>query len=225
LLWESTDSYLTGLAALVFALTLFNRGLADRVSAWEGVSPLWSLAPVALLFLYGLMRANYAEFRKVENERDGLRADLRDAVRGREELRQENKELAADNDKLEKDLAAERASSRAPFSKEELANRHLSNRPFYITDLTRSDTMVRRWTFEDCDILGPAVVAPLVGTVIENPTYVGDRPEHIEWRTSPERAEHIGAIGLEDCVIRRCTFINIGVVVNPERGSGSENGG
>jgi hypothetical protein len=43
-------------------LILFNRKLANAVSAWHGFSPWWAIVPFGALVLVGLLRANYKRF-------------------------------------------------------------------------------------------------------------------------------------------------------------------
>lgn len=56
-----------------FFVVLFSPELAElAVSASVGFSRWWALAPLVLLVLYGLMKANYEEYSKVKTERDEL---------------------------------------------------------------------------------------------------------------------------------------------------------
>ncbi len=49
-------------------------GIAD----WWTFSLWWALAPIGLLFLYGLLRANYEEYRKVERKAEELEQKVAD---------------------------------------------------------------------------------------------------------------------------------------------------
>jgi hypothetical protein len=70
-----------GTLCYLVLLGLVSRPVAGRlVSAWGGL-PLWvisvgALAWIAIVFTWGLAKANYEEFRKVECERDGLKAEM-----------------------------------------------------------------------------------------------------------------------------------------------------
>ncbi len=65
-LWGSASFLEKTISVSAFCLSVFG------VTAWWPFSPLWALAPVALLFIYGLMKANYDKFRELERERDAL---------------------------------------------------------------------------------------------------------------------------------------------------------
>ena len=75
ILYEASKGWTTFTTVLVFYL-LFNK----KIAAWGygvigTVSPWWALAPVGILFLYGLMQANYEAFTKVEQRADDAEAE------------------------------------------------------------------------------------------------------------------------------------------------------
>jgi hypothetical protein len=89
--------------------------------------------------------------------------------------------------------------------------RHITHRSFRIVDLAEEiDPIIRGRTFEDCTIYGPAVVLPLDYITLEHNSFDG-APEAVLWEIPDERAVIIGAIGLIDCIFRRCRFQGIGV--------------
>lgn len=100
LLWESTDSYLTALGIFLLALTLFNRPLADRLGDWEGVSPWWSLVPVGLLLLYGLIAVTREDIEGVERERDNARNEKHAIEQERDALQAEKDTATRERDEL-----------------------------------------------------------------------------------------------------------------------------
>src|SRR5215210_2194937 len=79
LLWESAKKWNTvaGIATLCLL------GFGVRV-AWM---PWWLVfLPIVLLFLYGLMKANHEEFRKIEQGRNESRTTLKTLEQGLQEL-------------------------------------------------------------------------------------------------------------------------------------------
>lgn len=66
-------SFLLSVFGLTAWLATF---LATWLSTWWPISPLWALLPLALLFVYGLMKANYEAFRGVEQENERLQSKL-----------------------------------------------------------------------------------------------------------------------------------------------------
>ena len=70
-------------------------------------------------------------------------------------------------------------------------------------------------TIEDCEIRGPAMIALLGGVTIASSTFDGNIEslfvEVVDKRTI------LGAIGLQDCVFRRCRFVAIGIIGTREQ--------
>jgi hypothetical protein len=75
-------------------------GLLGTISWWP-FSPWWALVPIGLLFIYGLLKANYQEFQGVEQQRDRARAEGEQKLeRVRAEYAQELGQLTAERDAL-----------------------------------------------------------------------------------------------------------------------------
>jgi hypothetical protein len=65
--WSVTDKAIAAAAVALFFIGIFNRKWADKVvTAWNGISPWWSLVPIAILVAYRLLRANYEKFAALE---------------------------------------------------------------------------------------------------------------------------------------------------------------
>lgn len=58
---RAASSALLAIGAVIVVIALFNRPLARHVSNWQGFSPWWAVAPFIVLFMYGLLKANYEE--------------------------------------------------------------------------------------------------------------------------------------------------------------------
>ena len=55
-------------------LFVLNRSLARLVSSWHGISPWWAVVPFGLLFLVGILRANYRRHTRLQGKlNDALR--------------------------------------------------------------------------------------------------------------------------------------------------------
>lgn len=75
LLFEGWNLLVTLPSLVITALALFNRQLADALTTtWEGLPPYIALAPLGVLFAYGLLRANYEQFRETEQRIKTLEA-------------------------------------------------------------------------------------------------------------------------------------------------------
>lgn len=67
--WTATDNVLAAVAVLSFLLLLFNRNLGEKImTAWNGLSPWWSLIPIGMLVIYRLLQANYQKFAALEDK-------------------------------------------------------------------------------------------------------------------------------------------------------------
>jgi len=79
-----------------------------------------------------------------------------------------------------------------------------------IADLADSRSLVEDRRFEDCEILGPAVLAPLEGVHFLSGSF--DGPFEAVFREVPEGTPIRGVVGLRRVIFDRCTFTNIGIV-------------
>lgn len=79
-----------------------------------------------------------------------------------------------------------------------------------IADLAVVDGMVRNCSFVNCLIIGPAVLAPLEGTSLQNNIFTSPNAAAMFWIIEDGREEVIGAVGLEHCVFENCRFERIG---------------
>src|SRR5437899_1029762 len=65
--WTATDDIIAAIAVISFFAILLSRKYGEKlVTAWNGVSPWWSLIPIGLLLIYRLLRANYEKFIALE---------------------------------------------------------------------------------------------------------------------------------------------------------------
>lgn len=93
-------------------------------------------------------------------------------------------------------------------------DRSYRNQVVRLTDLTVTDDVIRGVTFENCTLVGPAVVVVMGGTlsgcVFEGPT------DALFWPIGTRR-HVIGAVGLSDCTLVGCRFQRIAVAYTDEQ--------
>lgn len=109
-----------------------------------------------------------------------------------------------------------------PLPQESLAyepeGAYFKEQPVYIADLARKDIELKGKTFEDCQIFGPAIIAPYYGSwPFYKCTWAEDDPDNLLWEGILSREKYVGVIGIEtDCTFRRCHFVRVGILVNEE---------
>jgi hypothetical protein len=79
-----------------------------------------------------------------------------------------------------------------------------------IADLVDSRSRIEDRKFEDAEILGPAVLAPLEGVHFLNSMFEGTFES--VFREVPEGQMLLGVVGLQRVIFDRCKFTNIGIV-------------
>lgn len=80
-----------------------------------------------------------------------------------------------------------------------------------IADLATVNPVIDGHSFENCLIVGPAVLLAMDGTSIEGCDLGGD-PIALFWLVDPDlRSKILGAIGIQNCSFRGCRFENIGL--------------
>jgi hypothetical protein len=91
-------------------------------------------------------------------------------------------------------------------SMSEQATKVYRDMPVRIADLAPADDVLSRVTFENCEIIGPAVLMP------RNSEFRGcefDGPR-ILWTIEPGRY-YIGAVAIDECLFDRCRFRRVGL--------------
>ena len=67
-LWTAADLWVSIIAAVLFFVALFNQKLEEKfMISWHALSPWWSVLPVGMFLLYGLMRSNYEHYKQMES--------------------------------------------------------------------------------------------------------------------------------------------------------------
>jgi hypothetical protein len=82
--------------------------------------------------------------------------------------------------------------------------------------LTVNTTVLDGLTFQNCRIIGPAILVPQGSTSIVHCGW--DAPDFaaVFWELDPSRTVVIGAIAVLNCTFSSCTFSGIGVAGPPE---------
>lgn len=83
-----------------------------------------------------------------------------------------------------------------------------------IADHALHEDIIQSLTFEDCEIVGPAILAPLRDVEFANPRF-SNSMEAVLWEVVPPR-EVVGLIGLVDIKFISCSFRRVGIAVQPE---------
>lgn len=91
---------------------------------------------------------------------------------------------------------------------------HYRSTTLRITELTVTSDLLEGLTFENCQIIGPAVLALLDGNQIVNCGFEGTL-EGIIWEVPESREQVYGAIGVRNCLFSGCQFTRIGLAAPP----------
>lgn len=89
--------------------------------------------------------------------------------------------------------------------------REYRNQTVRITDLTVTDDLLADLRFENCTIIGPAVLALIDDVVLSNCGFDAPGADAVFWPVAPNRQIVIGAIGLVRVEFYSCRFMRIGI--------------
>jgi hypothetical protein len=93
-------------------------------------------------------------------------------------------------------------------------DRTYRNQTLRLTDLAVVDDVIEGVTFENCELVGPAVLALLEGTRFSGNTFAVPSLASALW--APQGQDTIvGAIGLRACTVIGCSLRRIGLAVLP----------
>lgn len=90
-------------------------------------------------------------------------------------------------------------------------DRHYRNQTVRLTDLAVTADVIEQITFENCQLIGPAIVVLLGNTELRDSGFDGD-VDAILWPIG-DRQQIIGAIALTNCSLIGCRFQRIGLAV------------
>lgn len=89
-----------------------------------------------------------------------------------------------------------------------------SDQTVRISELATDSDLLEGLSFENCVIVGPAVLVPM-GCKFDDASFEGNAVDII-WDIDPAREHIIGAIGLKECTFERCQFTRIGLGFGPQ---------
>jgi hypothetical protein len=110
---------------------------------------------------------------------------------------------------------------------EDLASREIAGKSLYLYDVVRDETVlsaIRGKVFRNCEIFGPAIMAPVMRTTftrsaftmtVDNPDEVQVRTGGMFWAKDPKELQW-GAIQIDHCIFEECKFMVIGIAGKPE---------
>jgi hypothetical protein len=114
-------------------------------------------------------------------------------------------------------LISKTDSTILPLPHQYISDSYIKGKLIYLMDLLSPGArpIISNRTIEDCEIRGPAMVILLDGVTIAESGFEGDVDSlFVE---VPEKRIIFGAIGLRNCVFRRCRFIAIGIIGTREQ--------
>jgi|SRR5215211_2462745 len=82
-----------------------------------------------------------------------------------------------------------------------------------LADLTVMEDIITDVRFEQCEIVGPAVVAPLEGVTMRNSRFDAPDSDALFWIVPSSREVVIGAIGLVRVEFFSCKFSRVGLAI------------
>lgn len=93
------------------------------------------------------------------------------------------------------------------------ATRNFRNTLVRVADLTVVEDFVEGYTFSNCEIVGPAVVAFLGGTVVSHCSFDSPGQSALFWPIAPSREVVLGAVAFVGCHFSGCSFRRIGLAL------------
>jgi hypothetical protein len=82
-----------------------------------------------------------------------------------------------------------------------------------IPDLTLVSDLLLNLRFEECLLIGPAILVPLGDTTIAGSQFDAPGPDALFWPIDEDRTEITGAIAAQSCEFHNCRFQRIGIGV------------
>ena len=90
-------------------------------------------------------------------------------------------------------------------------DRQFRNMLVRIAELTVNTNTLQGLTFQNCRIVGPAILIPVGNTRILSSRWEAPGIDAIFWEIQPERSQVVGAVVVVDCVFSGCSFSEIGL--------------
>jgi hypothetical protein len=95
------------------------------------------------------------------------------------------------------------------------ADNHYRNLTLRLPDLVVTQDAIVGQTFENCVLIGPAVVALLGTTSFDSNVFDSPDVEAALWHVPDGQQVIVGAVAFVDCTISHCRFQRVGLAVLP----------
>ena len=109
-------------------------------------------------------------------------------------------------------IKQEQAELRTIVTLGEITISSFEGKTIRLVDLVNEDNIIKKRTFEDCYIFGPAIMAPLGKTSIIDCSFAGQFDDLFITIQNRQFKGNEGYIGCLDCTFIRCNFSRIGIV-------------
>jgi hypothetical protein len=90
-------------------------------------------------------------------------------------------------------------------------DRQFRNQVVRVSELTVNSLILEGLTFQNCRIIGPAVLVPQGTTSFLHCVWDAPDMEAVFWEIPPARALVVGAVAAVDCTFSSCTLSEIGL--------------
>jgi hypothetical protein len=94
-------------------------------------------------------------------------------------------------------------------------DKHFRNETLAISSLTVNTAVLEGLTFQNCRLVGPAILIPLGATSFLH-CNLGADIDAIFWEIPPGRDHVVGAVGVLNCTFSACTLAGIGLAGSAE---------
>jgi hypothetical protein len=166
----------------------------------KGLDWWWTVLYIVVVILFIVF--SYLAYRKAAIDRDKVTLE-------KNKLNSEMSTVIQERDTLKQELTKSRLT---PSAHTYIPDSFIQGRSIYLLDLIApgSRPVIQKRTIEDCEIRGPAMIG-FLGTVnLDSNCFDGDM-DSLFVEVELNRTL-LGIIGLEDCTIRRCRFVAIGII-------------
>lgn len=94
--------------------------------------------------------------------------------------------------------------------------REYRNQVVRLADLTVNTDLLEDLRFENCTIIGPAVIAVLEENTLAHNSFSAPGLNELFWLVPPDRPSVVGAIGVRRTEFYSCNFQRVGLAGPPE---------
>ncbi len=96
------------------------------------------------------------------------------------------------------------------------AVREYRNQAVRLADLTVTQDVLEHLRFENCMIIGPAILGLLDNLTMIDCGFDAPGPEAVLWKVDRDRGPVVGVIAVRDCAFYSCTFQRVGFAVGED---------